>query len=171
MSLVIAIPPVIAAIVIAVEPALITEAIALMALLIVIVIVVVVMRAILPVVHPRLAFIAPVPLIARLMLRLAVWPLPQIAAHVIATVVVAELVRVETFRTDRADGTLQIIHIATLADLLLAERHDDAIVMFCVLQIVLSQDRITGRARVTGKRHVFLGDVGWRTADFNVRAV
>ena len=133
MALVRTIPAVVAAIIIAVEPALIAKAIALMALLIVIVVVVVVVRAILPVVHPRLAFIAPVPLIPRLMLRLAIRPWPHIATHIIATVIVAELVWVEPFRTDRADGPLQIIDVATLTDLLLAERHDDAIVMLCVL--------------------------------------
>jgi hypothetical protein len=63
-----------------------------------------------------------------------------------------------------------VLHIAAaLSNLLLAEGHDDAIVVLGVLQIVLSQNGIAARLRVTRKRQIFLCDVGWGSADFDVR--
>ena len=55
-------------------------------------------------------------------------------------------------------------------DLLVAEGHDDAVVVLGVLQIVLGQHRIAGRRRIAGERHVLLGDMRGRAADLYVRA-
>ena len=48
---------------------------------------------------------------------------------------------------------------AALADLLLAETHDDAVVVLGVLHVILSQHGIAGRQRITRQRHVFFGDM------------
>jgi hypothetical protein len=63
-----------------------------------------------------------------------------------------------------------VLHIAAaLSDLLLAEGHDDAVVMLGVLQVVLSQNRVTGRLRVACERDVLLSDMSRRAAQFDVR--
>jgi hypothetical protein len=54
---------------------------------------------------------------------------------------------------------------------LLAIRHDDAIVMLGVLEIILSQHRIAGRLRVARECQIFLGNMRRRAANFYVRAV
>ena len=60
---------------------------------------------------------------------------------------------------------------AALLHLLLAVGEDDAIVMLCVLEIVLCQHRVAGRLRVTGKRDVFLGNVGGRATHLHIGTV
>jgi hypothetical protein len=54
---------------------------------------------------------------------------------------------------------------------LLAVSHDDAAVVFRVLQIVLGQDRISGRLGIARKRDVLLRDVCRSAPDLHVRAV
>jgi len=48
---------------------------------------------------------------------------------------------------------------AALLNLLLAERHDDAIVMLGVLQIAFRQHGVTGGLCITRERDVLLRDV------------
>ncbi len=58
---------------------------------------------------------------------------------------------------------------AALRHLLLAERHDDAVVVLGVLEIVLGQHRIARRLRIPRQRDVFLGDMSGSTAQLDVR--
>jgi hypothetical protein len=89
-------------------------------------------------------------------------------AHIVAVVIiiVAELGDV----VGAAKALTTIRHIA-LANRLIAERHYDAIIMLGMLQIVLRQDRISGRLGVTRQRHVFLGNVSRRATDLDVWAI
>jgi hypothetical protein len=54
---------------------------------------------------------------------------------------------------------------------LLLRRSDDAEVMFGVLQIVLSEDRIPGGLRIASELQVFFRDVGGIAAHLHVRSV
>lgn len=86
---------------------------------------------------------------------------------IIAVVVV--IVPVHRFRP--ADGAhKRTIGVATRTHVLLTERHDDAIVVLGVLQIVFCQNRVTGRRGVARQRHVFLGNMGRCAPNFDVRA-
>jgi hypothetical protein len=67
--------------------------------------------------------------------------------------------------------TTIVAGVATLADLLFAESHDDAIIVLGVLKIILSQNRIARRLGVSRKRHVFLGDMRRRPAQLHIRTV
>jgi hypothetical protein len=62
-----------------------------------------------------------------------------------------------------------------LAAMLRAElrlrRHDDAVVVFGMLEIALRRDHVAGRESIAGERHVFLGDMRRGSANFDVRAV
>ena len=49
-------------------------------------------------------------------------------------------------------------------------RHDDAVVMFCVLEIVFPEHQITRPDRIASQRHVFFGDVLGGAADFHIRS-
>jgi hypothetical protein len=57
-----------------------------------------------------------------------------------------------------------------LADLL-AVGHDDAIVVLSMLEIVLSQNRVTRRLGIPCQRHVFFGNVSGRAAQLHIRTV
>ncbi len=105
--------------------------------------------------------------------RLLIWlshHRPVFAAKIIA-LIISEFVAIgiRSAHRCRTAHTGRVGIAATRAHLLFAERHDDAIVVLGVLHIVLSEHRITRRQRVTRQRHVFLGDVGGRTAKLNVR--
>ena len=54
---------------------------------------------------------------------------------------------------------------------LLAIRHDDARVMFGVLQIVLCKHRVAGRLRIPGERKILLRDMRRRAPDLHIRSV
>ena len=54
---------------------------------------------------------------------------------------------------------------------LLTIRHDDAVVVLGVLEIVLSQDRIARGLGIAGERQIFLGDVRGRTPDLDVGTI
>jgi hypothetical protein len=60
---------------------------------------------------------------------------------------------------------------ALLLHLLLAVGKDDAVVVFCVLQIVFRQHRVARRQRIARQRHIFLGDLRRRAVNFLVRPV
>lgn len=75
---------------------------------------------------------------------------------VVITEIVAVIGTAKALRT-RHTGIERIA--AALADLLLAEAHDDAVVVLGVLHVILSQHGIAGRQRITRQRHVFFGDV------------
>ena len=90
----------------------------------------------------------------------------------ILAVLVAEIVvhRDGLAEPGRTRTSHPVLHIAAaLSDLLLAEGHDDAVVMLGVLQVVLSQNRVTGRLRVACERDVLLSDMSRRAAQFDVR--
>ena len=55
--------------------------------------------------------------------------------------------------------------------LLLAMRHDDAVVVLCVLEIVFSKHGITRRQRISRHRDVLLRDMRWSTPNFDVRPI
>lgn len=62
------------------------------------------------------------------------------------------------------------VRISTaLSDLLLAKRHDDAIIVLCVLQVVLREHRVAARLRVPGEGHIFFSDMSRRSAQLDVR--
>jgi hypothetical protein len=79
------------------------------------------------------------------------------------TVVVAELIA-------RLQATAAIHAIATRSHVLVAEGHDDAVIMLGVLEIILGQHGVSRRGRVARERHVLFSDVRWRPAEFDVRA-
>ncbi len=54
---------------------------------------------------------------------------------------------------------------------LLAIRHDDPVIMLGVLQIVLRQNSIARRLRITCERLIFLGDMGGCSADLHIGTV
>jgi hypothetical protein len=51
---------------------------------------------------------------------------------------------------------------------LLAVRHDDAVVMLGVLQIVFSKNRIASRKRISCECHIFFGNMRRRAAYFGI---
>lgn len=61
--------------------------------------------------------------------------------------------------------------VAALLHLLLAEGEDDAVVVFGVLEIVLSENRITRGLRVASQGDVLLGNVRRSSANLYVRSV
>lgn len=90
----------------------------------------------------------------------------------VLAVLVAEIVvhRDGLAEPGRTRTSHPVLHIAAaLSDLLLAEGHDDAVVMLGVLQVVLSQNRVTGRLSVACERDVLLSDMSRRAAQFDVR--
>jgi hypothetical protein len=69
-------------------------------------------------------------------------------------------------RTPRA-----VLHLATtLGDLLFAERHDDAVIVLGVLEIVLGQHRVTRRLCVARESDVLFRNMGGRAPQLDVRA-
>ena len=54
---------------------------------------------------------------------------------------------------------------------LLAIRHDDPVIMLGVLQVVLRQNSIARRLRITCERLIFLGDMGRCSADLHIGTV
>jgi hypothetical protein len=94
------------------------------------------------VIHARLMIVAHL----RLVLRLHIAVITFVVAVVLAI-----------HRIARRGAAVQ--PVATLGDLLVAEGHDDAVVVLGVLQIVLSQHRIARGCRIAGERHVLFGDV------------
>ncbi|KWT67131.1 Glycoprotein gp2 [Hyphomicrobium sulfonivorans] len=78
-----------------------------------------------------------------LLLVLALVHRREIIVALVVTIVIAFNVIEGTLPGDAA-----IEVTATLADLLLADRHDDAIVVLCVLQIILGQNGIAGGRRI-----------------------
>lgn len=93
----------------------------------------------------------------------------EAAAHLILALVVAAGADVTAFALRR---TLPELAVAALLHLLLlAERHDDPIIVLGVLQIRLGEDGVSGRLRIASKRHVFLGYMCRIAADLHVRAI
>jgi hypothetical protein len=111
--------------------------------------------------HARTAVvIARAIVVARLALVIAHLRLrhrPHIAAEIV-TVLVAELIARSRLAAERCrtDLTSTILDVAALSYLLFAERQDDAVIMLGVLEIVLSQNGIAARLRISRQRHVFL---------------
>jgi hypothetical protein len=90
----------------------------------------------------------------------------------VITLVVAEVIAHfhRILETDGAVAPCCAIHrIPAILAMLFAERHDDAIVVLSVLQIILGQNGITRRSRIARQRHIFLGNMSRRTADFDFR--
>jgi hypothetical protein len=65
---------------------------------------------------------------------------------------------------------IAIGHVAWLGQLL-PIRHDDAHVMFGVLQIVLCKHRVAGSLRIPGERKILLRDMRRRAPDLHIRSV
>jgi hypothetical protein len=82
---------------------------------------------------------------------------PHIAAEIV-TVLVAELIARPRLAAERCRTNLAsaVLDVAALGNLLFAERQDDAVIMLGVLEIVLSQNGIAARLRISRQRHVFL---------------
>jgi hypothetical protein len=96
--------------------------------------------------------------------------------HVAADVVVLEII--EVVAAVRVIAVLAIaephaaVHrLAAGVPILLAERHDDAVIVLGVLQVVLGENGIAGRGCVTCERHVFFADMRRSSADFHVRPI
>jgi hypothetical protein len=98
--------------------------------------------------------------------------LPTLSLGAVFAFFVAEIV-IHRHRLAEPSGTRtphSVLDVAAaLRDLLLAEGHDDAIIMLGVLQIVLSQYRIAARLCVARQHDVLLCDMGRRAAQFDVR--
>jgi hypothetical protein len=115
-------------------------------------------------------------LLMPLMLRLAVMLghgrlRKAVVQHVVAAVLVAEVVALATLAWDTNALAIAVGHVAALLLQLLAVGHDDAAVVLGVLQIVLREHRVAGGLRVASERQVFLGDMRRGAADLHVRAV
>ncbi len=103
-------------------------------------------------------------------IRLALAALPEILAFVLAEVIarverIARHHRAARHRQATGEGIA-----AALAHLLLAEAHDDAVVVLGVLHVILRQHGIAGRQRITRQRHVFFSDMRRRAAELHIRA-
>jgi hypothetical protein len=92
-------------------------------------------------------------------IRLALAALAKVVAIVLAKVVACIERIARHHRTARHRQATGERITSALADLLLAEAHDDAVVVLGVLHVILSQHGIAGRQRITRQRHVFFGDV------------
>ena len=68
-------------------------------------------------------------------------------------------------------AALAIGWVARLLVLLFAERKDDPVIVFGVLEVVLSQDVIAGRLRIARQLQVFLGNMRRCTPDLDVGSV
>jgi len=92
---------------------------------------------------------------ARLMVVVAHLRLRVLRLHLaVIAIVVAVVVAVHLAARHTA------VHpIAALRDLLIADGHDDAVVVLGMLQVVLGQHWVARCRRIAGERHVFLGDV------------
>ena len=91
--------------------------------------------------------------------------------HVIAAIVVAEVIALAALTRPAQALAVAVWHIAALLLDLLAIGHDDAAVVLGMLQIVLGEHRVAGRLRVAGERQIFLGDMRRGAADLHIRAV
>ncbi|CAA2143951.1 hypothetical protein HYPP_04497 [Hyphomicrobium sp. ghe19] len=130
---------------------------------------------------PRLAVFVAVLIVevARLLRErrlLRIGLLPSLATELRLTAelvafLVTELIAVRTLGPGermRASGPVTHGVDATLLRHLFAIAEDDAIVVFRVLQVILSQHRIARRQRVTRQRYVLFSDVRGRAADFHI---
>ena len=79
----------------------------------------------------------------------------------------AEIICVRRLEAVLLRMTAAIREFAALLHLL-AVSHDDAIVMLGVLQIVFSKNRIASRQRISGERHIFLGNMRRSAAYFRI---
>jgi hypothetical protein len=77
------------------------------------------------------------------------------------TVVVAELIA-------RLQATAAIHAIAPRSHMLVAEGHDDAVIMLGVLEIILGHHAVSGRTGITRELQIFLIDMGRGAANFDV---
>jgi hypothetical protein len=93
----------------------------------------------------------------------------HIDAHLL-TILITELVAHSRLaEAERARPVHARVRIAaTLSDLLLAVCHDDAIVVLGVLQVVLCQNGISARLRISRQGHIFFSDMSGRPAKFYV---
>ena len=85
------------------------------------------------------------------------------AAVVVTLVVVLGAVLTQT-RAGVAALIARLLQLLTI-------RHDDAVVVLGVLEIVLSQDRIARGLSIACERQIFLGDVCGRTPDLDVGTI
>jgi hypothetical protein len=83
----------------------------------------------------------------------------------------AELAAFPLFALARGPHARNIRVESTLLNLLLAIGEDDPVVVLGVLEIILSQDWISGRLRIARQGDVFLGDMRGIAADLHFRAV
>jgi hypothetical protein len=94
----------------------------------------------------------------------------EIIALVIAELIAGRVQRITRHtRTARHAQAISERISAALAHLLLSEAHDDAVVVFRVLHVVLGKHGIAGRESVTRQRHVLFRDVRRGAAKFHVR--
>jgi hypothetical protein len=94
-----------------------------------------------------------------------------VVQHVVAAIVVAEVIALATLAGDADALAVAIGHVATLRLQLLAIGHYDAAVVLGMLQVILGEHRVAGRLRVAGERQIFLGDMRRGAADLHIRAV
>jgi hypothetical protein len=88
--------------------------------------------------------------------------------HLVAAVVVALVLVVSAFRAN----TLRLT-VRTFSRLLqlLAIGHDDAIVVFCMLEIVFGENGVARRLCIARKRQIFLRNMSRSTADLYIGSV
>jgi hypothetical protein len=91
--------------------------------------------------------------------------------HVIAAIVVAEVIALAALTRPAQALAVAVRHIAALLLELLAIGHDDAAVVLGMLQVVLGEHRVAGRLRVASERQIFFGDMRRGAADLHIRTV
>ncbi len=96
----------------------------------------------------------------------AKWP----AHHVVGTAVVAIFVIAKIVAVKALGPARPTLAVVALLELL-AVRHDDAVVMLGMLQIVFSQHRIARGCGIACERQIFLGDMCRCAAHFHIRAI
>ena len=118
-------------------------------------------------------------MLARLGMRLGmlrrgleIWLREPTVIEQVVRVVLAEIVATVAALIGPAQALLAVAVVA-LAGLmhLLPVRHDDAAVVLCMLQVILSKHRVARGLGVARKGDVFFRDMGGRTANLYVRPV
>src|SRR5207342_2466235 len=131
-------------------------------------------RAAAPIVIATAAVVLPVAGMTLAVMPAAVARLTNVAAAAIGTIEVRSAIILGAVGVP-AWPESAISPFAWLAAMLRAElrlrRHDDAVVVFGMLEIALRRDHVAGRESIAGERHVFLGDMRRGSANFDVRAV
>ncbi len=112
--------------------------------------------------HDRRVVMCAVPVMVAVETGLLLRALSRLETRVLRIIFFAALV---------VEGTMPALIFGLVLRLLLAIGHDDAVIVLCVLQIVLRQNRITRSKCIARQRHVLFGDVRGGAPNFHIWTV